>query len=1128
MSLWPALFDGLVLDEGSSYHFLHDRVQQAVYSLIPDDQRAALHHEIGSLFLQAAEKNPAFMDEMLFDIVEQLNRGRALVHGGEACLKLAQLNMQAGTKARESGAWSEAGSFFEAGIGMLREGGLLASESGFAFQVRKQHAQCLYLSGKLEVADRLFQELLAEANTSMLKAEVWIMMIVLYANRSDFAGAIELGVQALAVMGVEFPRSEEAALPLFLAEAQRLKDVLGARTIPSLIATPLLEDPVKKMVLNLVMSLAEPCYVIALPLRCALAAAITARMSAEFGFNDVSALGFTFYAPNVMGAFKDPDTAFQYGQLALSLMDKYPDVKQKSRIPFMAGLFSVYLRRPINESVALMRRSIVECLEAGDPPYGCWAASNTVIYLFAGGETLDNVIAQGRTSAHYIKKLNYTAAFYYMMGAYMAASNLRGDTASQEVMDCDLIGEADLVRELKSIPTGQFVMHYGAGVVAFHYGDFAKSLASFAQCDLGAVQGMAFVPDMLTQAALAGLAFCDTSRGEERDAVMKLTMQRVEAVREWAKHCPQNFGHQASLLEAELAGRAGEHSHAAELYEAAIAVAAEHAFLNHEALACELAAKYFQRAGRSRFARVYMKDALHAYQSWGAHRKAAHLEERHSDLLGQSASVASTRQTVTGTLPQHTTTGRSAKALDLTAVVRAYGAISKEIVLDRLLAQVMKVLIEAAGAQSGCIVLDDKERGARVRVRAGVEANDLSLAPVDLEGADFLPVALVRSVIQTGESVVLASAADDAEYGSHPYVIKQPVLSVLCAPIVYHGRVNGAIYLENNLVRGAFTLDRLEVVSLLSTQAAISLENAALYSGLEEKVQARTAQLVAAQEQVVKLEKAATEMQMAGGFAHEMRNALFAARNWLGLCSGANRSDDGAQRASQHEALATLKTFFAGQPNLPAPIQQAVDILMAYEVDLAEGLEGLSEAFERALRITAQILEFAQVGHLQRVEQAPVALGEVVTTILEEMSRDFGKAGIKAAVNLVGSPAVEVDEDHLYSIIRNLVANARDALEEVQDSRDSLHIKVDASVADAKVIIRVEDNGGGMTDAVRGRVFQPFFTTKEVNRGTGLGLGYVKRLVEWYGGTVTFTTETNQGTAFRVALPVVSSRSNAQ
>jgi signal transduction histidine kinase len=465
------------------------------------------------------------------------------------------------------------------------------------------------------------------------------------------------------------------------------------------------------------------------------------------------------------------------------------------------------------------------------------------------------------------------------------------------------------------------------------------------------------------------------------------------------------------------------------------------------------------------------------------------------------------------------TTKSQSGVLDMRSMVKASQALSGEVALDKLLPRMMDIVAENAAAERGALVLT---QGGGLVVAAEFNTQDGVVVidrPELLSESTHLSLSIVTYVIRAQESVVLRDATVEGAFTGDAYVTNQRPKAVLCLPLLNKGEAHGALYLENNLVPGVFTGERAEFLGILCAQVAISIENAYLYAGLEQKVQERTSALEETQARLVKLEKKATEVQMAGGFAHEMRNALTSAMIYLATVHGTGSGGEAWSACAKNLSRINMLFAYLRERLAEDELKEVAAILLEMskgEAQLDKVLNGLDGALKRGLSITALILDYARIGNDQPGSEA-VSLSTLVALVLRDIEVDLSMHRISVETEIPASCEIFGNEQHFFSILMNLVLNARDALLEVKDDRPK-KIVIRGAVEHTRVVISVCDTGVGIPLELQEVIFQPFLSTK-ANKGMGLGLAMTRKLASLYGGVIEFESVPSCGTTFRLILP---------
>ncbi|MDP8934470.1 MAG: SpoIIE family protein phosphatase, partial [Cyanobacteriota bacterium] len=404
-----------------------------------------------------------------------------------------------------------------------------------------------------------------------------------------------------------------------------------------------------------------------------------------------------------------------------------------------------------------------------------------------------------------------------------------------------------------------FGVYFAKLVVNYLFGDRDRAVenAQLAEQYVAGVGSLMMVPQHNFYHSLALLALYPDAELSDRSQYLNQVRANQEKMQTWAFHAPMNYQHKYDLVAAEIARVLGHRLEAIDLYDRAIATAQENQYLQEEALASELAAKFYLELGKHKIARVYLTDAYYAYARWGAKAKIHDLEQKYPQLLApileqKTSLYAGETIAETIVLGINSTSQGISNFLDLETVIKASQAISGQINVEELLSTLIRIVSENAGASKSSIIL---EREGELLIVAKCLHERCYLPNILLQQSQHLPITAINYVWRTRETLVINDIATENIFAADPYIIQHQPKSVLCTPIVNQGKAIGILYLENSLAPGAFTPDRLELLKILSSQAAISLENALLYQTLEDKVEERTAQLAQANQAISALNK---------------------------------------------------------------------------------------------------------------------------------------------------------------------------------------------------------------------------------------------------------------------------------
>ncbi|NUY29113.1 AAA family ATPase [Paraburkholderia sp. JPY303] len=824
--LWEAVRQELAVRLEGAYAFVHDRIHEAAYSLIPESSRAAAHLRIGRLLVAQtpAEKR----EETIFEIVGQLNRGAALIIEPDEREQLAELNLLAGQRAKASMAHTSALAYFTTGAGLLSDD-CWQRRHQLTFALEQNRAECEFLTGKLLAAETRLGTLSKRAATTLERAQVtcWQMDVYLILDQSE--NAIAVGLAFLRHVGIEWsPHPDDATVR---REYERIWLLLGDRSIDELIDLPPMGNPIALATVEVLTKLFGPALFTDGNLNC-LTICKAISLSLEQGNADASCVAYAQFPWFAGRLFGDYQPGFEFGRLGCKLVERRGLVRFEARTHLA---FSVYVARwvqPARQTCGEHFRRIFDALNrTGDLSFGAFAWFHLVSNLLFIGEPLAEVQRQGETGLAYANKLQFGLAIHFIEDQLAVIRTLRGLAPVFGCLDDAQFNEADTEQHyldldkpsLSAAACWYWIRKLQARYLAGDH-EAAMAAASEAQRLLWTSHSFLDEAEYHFYAALATAGRRDSIAAGEWPQHQQALTAHHNQLRVWADLCAENFASHTALVGAEIARIEGHVAEAETLYEQAIDLAQESGFAHIEALASELASRFYAGRGRRRIARMFMQDARYGYLRWGAIGKARQLEEQYPYLR--------TEETVPG--PTNTMAA-PIQHLELATVIKVSQAASGEIHREKLIGMIMRTAIEQAGAERGLLILSDgsEHRIAAEATTAG-DAVHVLLSDAPLDGA-MLPESILNQVLRTRENIFLDDAASDPMADSDPYVRQHRARSVLCLPLMNGAKLMGVLYLENNLAARVFSPARIAVLKLVASQAAISLENARLYRDVAQR-----------------------------------------------------------------------------------------------------------------------------------------------------------------------------------------------------------------------------------------------------------------------------------------------------
>ena len=823
-ALWEAVRAGFVTRVDGTYKFVHDRIQEAAYSLIPEAHRTETHLRIGRLLLARLRVDaPA---EHVFAVVSQLNRAVDLVTGADEKASLLRMNVLAGKKAKSAIAYASARNY-------LAQAAALAAPDAWTrlyeetFELHLLLSECEYLVGNFTTADRLFDLILANARSDVDRATVYGLRMKLYQVAGKYDDGVAVALEALRLFGVIFPEADAEIQAAAEAEYRDVPLHLRGRRIADVLEAPRAADPAMRAVINLLVE-AVPCAYIGRPKLLPVIMLKAVNFSLRYGHTEQSSFAYGAYALMLVSMMGDIPSAFEFSELSLRLNEKLDNPRLRGTLLHLHGDHVNFWRRHLATGIPILEQAFVACQEVGDLVYAGFLSFETVWQVLEKGDPLERVLEVSRKYAAFAQQSHNEPIYQTIRLEQQFVASLQGRTTDPLALEDGSFDEAACVAAIAKATFGCGIVfhHIMKQILAFLHGRHAEALehAKRAEPVLGAAMAMPIEATHHFIYALTLTALHPAASDAQRQEHAGLLREKLKKLELWAANCPENYGNRLALVLAELARIEERYLDAERLYEDAIRLAREYGFIQNEALANELAARFYAARGLETIAHAYLRNARYCYLRWGANGKVGQLERSFPFLREQPASPGQT-----------TTTTAPVDQLDLAAVVDTLQAVSVEIVLDRLIHRLLTVAVEHAGAARGLLILP---RGDEQRIEAEATTDHASVTVQLRQAAPTsadLPESVLRYVLRTQQSVILDDASADDLFSGDEYVRRNGSRSVLCLPLLKQGQLIGVLYLENALTSHVFTPARIAVLKLLASQAAISLENARLYSQLRQE-----------------------------------------------------------------------------------------------------------------------------------------------------------------------------------------------------------------------------------------------------------------------------------------------------
>lgn len=1096
------------------FRFPHERVRQGAFEHLDETQLEAAH--LAAARAMEALLSPEERERAAFDLADHLNAAPGLVAREGGTQRAARANIAAGLKALASAAHEDALRYARLSTHLLGESGW-EEDYPLALDAHRLRLRCEYACRDLDAALGTADAIIASAKAPEDHLSAYGYKCRVFTVRNQLDRIDEVGRAALATVDIPLPLHvdrEDA-----IRQYQDVKDLLSQISEEQLLSRVDLEDlPVYDAILSIFFVITNahidsPAWVsfinskileLALqsqpsPLTCAgfqlaypLCEIWDGRAISEA--SDMAELGF-----RVLEAAKVRGETFLRARLNSTLM--YASNLNHWRHPLRSTveLFDTYetmTGTSGHQNFALLHSPAYGAvrLALGDPlePISDRVTEHIRRAAEHGLEGSQAMLEQIRDT---VEVLRGNAPWQRRTPVADAHSGSRDASVLGACLDSLIAYLFERTEEAPLAPwPGYDVWEQRCDFLAFLLPEYA-----------------------FYQALVLARRLEDDASPTREDCLGRLRWM-VQTFAVWAETCPENYLHRHLLLQAEWERHCGAWHVAQDLYDDAIAAARRFGWLHHEAMANEAAALLQLERQRSMLARPYLQEAHYLYGQWGAAAKVRLLEERHGDLLRTDAGVvpgvrASERGRALGSPTDSHVEGGRQNHLDLASLLKTSQAISREVELPRLLSGMLEAVIENAGADRGALLL---ERGGLWYVEAEKTAGSQEvsvLGSVPIQRAAILSAAIVQQVLRTRDVLVLHDACREGRFTRDRHVRERGARSVLCFPVLKQGKTVAVLYLENSLASHVFTPERVEVLRLLSGQAAISIENARIYAELEQRVKERTAELEKAletlrhtQQQMLESKKMASLGQLTAGVAHEINNPI----NFVSTSTGPLRRDV----ADLLQLLASYESVVARE-GLGALFEEVEDLRETIEIDtitteIAQLLQGIDDGAKRTAEIVKDLRNFSRLDE-NDMKRADVRLGlEATLTLLRQTYEP--RIRVERAYGDV--PEIECYPGRLNQVFMNLLSNAIQAIPGEGQIRIAVHRENDV------VKIEIRDSGLGMSKEVLGRIFDPFFTTKGVGVGTGLGLAISYGIVESHRGTIDVESAPGKGSTFTLTLPI--------
>lgn len=816
--------------ERHRYRFVHDRIQQAAYSLIAENRRQTLHLQIGRLLQQ---RFPDQNDGPVFEITNHLNSGRSLIQTPAELTELASLNCQSGIQALDSAAFDAAQEYFQTGIELLPDNSWHQYYQ-LTLALYISGAEAAYIRSQYEQMNYLIDQVIENSENVLDRVKVFEIRIQSHIARNQFDQAMKVALQVLGLLGVELP-SKPTRSHIWQG-VLRTQWLLHRRSREQILNAPPMQDPHDLAALSILASMFGAVKFSSSALR-PLVMAKEVELTLTRGTTAHSPMAFAGYGGILCGKYGAIEQGYQLGSIAIELDKRQPDRLLHHRT---MSLFDSYIRHwkePLQNSLSSLMKGHQQALDCGDFEWGSYSLAAWIQYAFTQADNFAELQPTLESYTSSLLQYGQKPSIQYSLQALQAIDNLLGKNDDPTQLFGRFFNQTMLdEHHREDHRTAIATYHHYCSLLCFIFEDYQKA---HWHCETGRIYlphivGTYSAPCFEYMAALSRLALLSNVGFLQQPHTLKPVRRILRRAKRQARHCPENHQHFASLLQAEIYRVTRQYHKAMDHYDTAISYAQRNHFHLIATLIYEMAGRCYIEWDKQNIAHTYLNEAWNGYLRLQIRPKLQQLQTQYPELFG-SRSITHGEQNRTLISVDDAETF-SNQQLDTISVIRSSQAISDEIVLEKLLGRLMALALESAGAQRALLILKDKDE-YYIEAETELDQPPRFFNNLALDNSTALPVSIVHYAARTKEIVVLSDAHSHEMFMQDSYIRKHKPRSLLCMPILYHGELTALLYLENNESRNVFDPSRMETLQILSAQAAISIENAKLYSSLEQSEQ---------------------------------------------------------------------------------------------------------------------------------------------------------------------------------------------------------------------------------------------------------------------------------------------------
>ncbi|MEA3452429.1 MAG: AAA family ATPase [Bacteroidota bacterium] len=1099
--LEPAISEKIIqVIDNQFFNFSHDRIQQAVYSTIPNNKKNVFHLQIGKLLLNSYDKNE--IQKYIFEIVNQLNFGEKNFKDENEKKQFAKLNIQAANKAKQSAAYFLSYKYLKIASRLLINNPW-TSDYNFTLNLFNKLAELAYLSGKYDEAKAHINSIIKYSKNILDSISAYCVLINIYRSQSKHKDAVDKGIDVLSKLGLNVEKNPHKIV--IGKEYLKTKLAIGRKNKSFFEQLPLMTNKKQIAIIEIINAFLSSAF-FSYPKLFPLITLITLRIFIKYGNTLFSPTKYISYSI-VLAVMNKIDESIRFGEIAENLHEKYNDQSQKAKLYYLLNYFVKIRKEKLHATVKTMELIQNVGFENGDIEYAsygiCIQLSMSIFIL-----PLQQLFNKEIKKSEILKNTNHKFAIKHYQLSLQVCDNFINKTDEQCVLNGKYFNEQIEKKEL--LKDNDFNNLFFLNLfkmllsLTFENDKIAETLIENAEKFTKIQQGSYYSVLNIFYHSLLSIQIYERTKNKK---LLKKIAKNQKQMKAWANQCSINFQHNYLLIEAEIMRINGKTKLARELYDKTITAAHENHFLIDEALAWHISAKFYIKTNKKHNAKLYMQKAYNCYKKIETYAVCSHLKKEYSKYF--LAKEKFSQNNNFKSIKEESKILGSSSLLDLSSIVKANQLLSQEVKLNNLLEKMLKLVMENAGADYA-VFIENNNGKYSIQAKGKYNNKIQVLQSESIEYSDAVALNIVKYVIRTKKSIVVNNAQVDKKYNKDDYIKQKKLKSVFCNPIINKNKLIAILYLENSLSTHVFSSARIKIINIISSQIAVSYENALLYRNLEKTVELRTAQL----------SDSNSELQATNEELYEKNEIIDNQNNEL------KATLQNLRKAQSHlietEKMASLGILTAGVAH---EINNPLNYIMGGYVGLNEyfkenkiidkKVNTLLYSLKTGINNAADIVKgLNQFSSSKDTFEEKCDIHSIIDNCLLMIRYQY-KNRIKLEKNYSNEKIQTLGNNgNLHQVFLNILTNS------VQAIKNKGKITIETKISDNNIVVKISDTGEGINKEDIPKITDPFFTTKDPGKGIGLGLSISYKIIKAHKGYIKFSSEKNEGTTVNVYLPI--------